>query len=78
MYNLTIERPECFSKAEKTVLKIFQDSHSIDSLLIALKSMRFIETSYDISTDGNQVRLVYKFDNKQINAAVFEEAVWED
>ena len=75
MYNLTIERPECFSKAEKTVLKIFQDSHSIDSLLIALKSMRFIETSYDISTDGNQVRLVYKFDNKQINAAVFEEAV---
>ena len=35
MYNLTIERPECLSKAEKTVLKIFQDSHSIDSLLIA-------------------------------------------
>ena len=75
MYNLTIERPECFSKAQKTVLKIFQDSHSIETLLIALKSMRFIKTSYDIAQDGNKVRLAYKFDNKQINAAVFEEAI---
>ena len=73
MYNLTIERPEYFSKAQKTVLKIFQDSHSIETLLIALKSMRFIKTSYEIIQDGTQVRLAYKFDNKGKCAAVFEE-----
>ena len=75
MYNLKIERPECFSKAQKTVLKIFQDSHSLETLLIALKSMRFIKTSYEIILEGTQVRLGYKFDNKDKSAAVFEEVL---
>lgn len=75
MFKLTIERSECFSKAQKTVLEIFKDSHSIDSLLNSLKSMRFINTSFVIGKDGSQVWLTDKFDFKERRAAVFEEVV---
>jgi hypothetical protein len=73
MFNLTIERPDCFSKAQKTVLEIFKDSHSVDSLLNSLKTMRFITTSYKIDKDGCHVWLIDKLDFKERRAAIFEE-----
>ncbi len=73
MFNLTIERPECFSRAQKTVLEIFKDSHSIDSLIKSLKTMRFITTSYKIDNDGSLVWLIDKLDINERRAAVFSE-----
>lgn len=73
MFNLTILRPASFSKAQKTVLEIFRDSHSIESLLNSLKSMRFITIGIQISIESTRIGLIDKIDIYGRNAAIFEE-----
>ena len=75
MFDLKIERPDCFSKAQTTVLEIFKDSQSIESLQNSLKSMRFISSSYIIKSSNLQVWLIDKYDCCQRRAALFEEVI---